>query len=507
MKKLCKISNALTSSKGIFFFACAYLLLCFGGFNVFTTGTLALTYYSHALKIWGLLIILCSLINKKILKFDLRTILSILFITLFIASCYISKDYGGFLNNIKGVLWLLFELIVLFLIIRDKNDKIWIYRFLIVLIIIATINTVISIIFAVIGYVYIPPQIGNNSYWAGMAMGRLYGFYTDPNYGGNIAAITIFALTYIYFYKKNNLKLVITILLSLLQFIYIALSGSRTTLVSLIVSLFIFSIIFTIYKNKNSKISTLTKVFRIILSPILFCCISLVLIFGISNIYEKTEPYILKSLGGPIADASQLFPQQFANEVNEICGISPITNDDVHYTIIAKNENKKFVQSEHIGLLGRDESSDISNNRIELWKNAIQIWKTSPIIGVGHNNILNYAKVYFPDGKLVQMNQTTSHNLFFDILASHGLIGLIIFVALLIACLYYAIKTLTKIKGDYFIMYGTLCSILVLVFISSMFYPEILYANTIGSVVFWYILGHIRTVESYTIGIKCFSKK
>ena len=200
--------------------------------------------------------------------------------------------------------------------------------------------------------------------------------------------------------------------------------------------------------------------------------------------YEKIEPHILKSLVGPISDPAQLFPRQFANEVSKQCGIAQITDEDIKYTKIATEENKSFVNSDHIGLLGRDESSDLSNNRIDLWKNAIEIWKTSPIIGVGHNNILNYSKAHFPNGKMSTMNQTTSHNLIFDILAGHGMLGLLCFISILILSIIGAIKTLIKLENENFYKCTIICAILINIFISSMFYPEILYGNTIGSVVF-----------------------
>lgn len=500
VKTVKKISEAITSSAGIFIFACAYLLLCFAGFNIFTTGTTFVNWYSQVLKIFGAFIILCSLLNKKVYRLDWKFILGILFIVVTIISCFISQEYGGLFNNLKGIIWITFEVIILFLIVRNNDDEKWINRFLLIIIILSTINVIISLIFTFVGYIYVPPLLGNNRYWCGMASGRLYGFYTDPNYGGNIAMITIFAMWYNFTNYKKKWKVFLYVILTLMQLIFIALSGSRTTIVSLLISIAVLIICLGLKYYKNQ--TNLAKSIKSILSAVAVCCISVFLVLGLSFTYEKAEPQILKALGGPISDPAQLFPRQFANEVSEACGIATINDEDIKYTIIDSNENKTVINTNHVGLMGRDESSDISNNRIDLWKSAIQIWKTSPIIGVGHNNILEYAKANFPDCKMVSMNQTTSHNILFDILASHGILGLIVFLALMILCLVSAIKTLIKIKNEYYIQFSLLCAILVLIFASAMFYPEILYANTIGSVVFWYILGHLRTTEQYTIGIK-----
>lgn len=502
MKTINKITNSICSSAGIFAFACGYLLLAFAGFNIFSTGTAAVTLYSNILKAWGIFIVLCSLFNRKRYKLDWINIISIIFVIIFIGSCFISKDYGGLLNNIKGILWIFAELVVLFLIIRENNDKKWINRFFIVLIVISSINTIISLFFAIVGYLYIPPLINNNFYWAGMCSGRLYGFYTDPNYGGNIAAITIFALWYNFFTNKKTWKIVLFVFLSLIQLIFISLTGSRTTLTSMLIAFFILIFAIVIFKFKLKNKISLKSILTSLLCAVISCLVIFGAITAISITYERTEPYILKALNGPISDPAQLFPRQFANKVCEVCDITPVTEEDAHYTQINNSEKKNFVETDHIGLMGRDESKDLSNNRFDLWKSAIQIWKTSPIIGVGHANILEYAKVKFPNCRMVTMNQTTSHNIILDVLAGHGILGLIAFISILILCLYYAFRTLLKVNKNYLECYLIICSVLTLIFISALFYPEILYANTVGIVVFWYLLGHLRTIQYNTIGIK-----
>ena len=492
MKTVRKLSNALSSSASIFVFAVAYILLAFGSFNVFTTETPAITYYSHLIKIWGFVLIIAALFAKKI-KFDWKFILICLFIVVFAVSCFVSKDYGGLFNNLKGTIWIILEGILLFGITRDKNDEIWVKRFLIIIIAITTVFAAISIYFAIVGYIYVPTLISKDLYFSGIAKGRLYGFYTDPNYGGIAASICIFSCFYV-LRKKKLLNIILIALIVAIQMIYISLTGSRTTMVAFGVSLFllIFLIVIKFSKNKNLLFNIIKSILCGVLASCVFCVTTLAIGYG----YENIEPKILKMLGGPVSDAYQLFPREFANKVYEECGLKPIEIEDEKYTKFEiEQTTKNIFEAEHIGLMSRNENTDISNNRFDLWKNAIDIWKTSPIIGVGHNNILNYSKEFFPAGKMSIQNQRTSHNLIFDILAGHGIVGLLLFLAFLSLCVVSAFKILQK-KGNFaYINISILISIMCLILVSSMFYPDILYVNTVESVVFWYILGSLRTNE------------
>lgn len=508
MKIINKITSILTSPIAIFVFATAYLLLAFGTFNILTTETILITYFSHFVKIAGLVIIAAALFNRKSYLLDLRTILSACFILIFGISCFISKDFGGLGNNLKGLIWVLLEMLVLFCVNRSLvENKKWIQRFMILLISISSIFVIVSIWMAIVGFMYIPPNLGSNMYWAGMCSGRLYGFYTDPNYGGIIAIITIFSLLYLLTNNRNTLKVFVAIILIALQIVYISLSGSRTTLVALLstCSLVIFAVIFRYISSKHKASRISKKIFTIIISAslsLLTCGLIYGCIFLSSNAYEKFEPKILKLLNGPISDPIQLFPRDFANKVCEECGLEIITPEDAKYTKVTNEETKSHVEAEHIGLMARTENSDVSNNRFDLWKSAIQIWKTSPVIGVGHNNIVNYSKTYFPDNKLSQMGQTTSHNLIFDLLAGQGLLGLIVFMTIIVLCSINFIRALIKAGSNNYYEMCWLAAIVLNIFISAMFYPEILYTNTVGSVVFWYMLGNLRSYENEIVKIK-----
>ena len=72
--------------------------------------------------------------------------------------------------------------------------------------------------------------------------------------------------------------------------------------------------------------------------------------------------------------------------------------------------------------------------RSDIWKSAIEVFLTSPVVGVSHNNVLAYVYDNVPNSYLVtndHMDFDSMHNVFFDILVGQGVIGLAIYLAML----------------------------------------------------------------------------
>jgi O-antigen ligase len=73
-------------------------------------------------------------------------------------------------------------------------------------------------------------------------------------------------------------------------------------------------------------------------------------------------------------------------------------------------------------------------DRIGLWQSALIVWSKSPIIGVGAGNLDSYMERYslFGIGLVVQ-GYHEAHNIFLELLAELGVIGLLSFLAYLLA--------------------------------------------------------------------------
>jgi hypothetical protein len=83
-------------------------------------------------------------------------------------------------------------------------------------------------------------------------------------------------------------------------------------------------------------------------------------------------------------------------------------------------------------LLVRSQSSDL--DRITLWQDSLRIWLKSPLVGVGSGNLTSYSETYssFPLA-LVLQGYHQVHNTFLELLAEDGVIGLLLFLAFLVA--------------------------------------------------------------------------
>jgi O-antigen ligase len=71
-------------------------------------------------------------------------------------------------------------------------------------------------------------------------------------------------------------------------------------------------------------------------------------------------------------------------------------------------------------------------DRLTLWRDALRVWTTSPILGVGPGNLTGYVEAYssFPRA-LVLLGYHGVHNTFLELLAENGLLGLGVLAAFL----------------------------------------------------------------------------
>lgn len=112
-----------------------------------------------------------------------------------------------------------------------------------------------------------------------------------------------------------------------------------------------------------------------------------------------------------------------------------------------------------------EENYSITNGRLEIWKNSLDIVKKYPIAGVGYDNFylayyegVNFSEVIFVsmDGEIKAVKKYWSiidnaHNVYLHTLVSNGLIG---FIPYLILCLYTFIRGLKTKESLVIILLG-----------------------------------------------------
>ena len=515
MQKFIKI---FTNETSIFLYMLAYLILGFMTICPFLSGIKFVDYYSHIVKFWGIVLIIACAFNKEKYRLNKYLIIVILFIASYFISCFFSIEYGGFFNNFKGIIWILIQALFFGSVINKNMIKVWFPRFLFVFLGISTIQLILSLVIAVIGLAYIPTITGSDVLWFGMLTSRNYGIYKDPTYGSICCCLSIYAILYIaYKYKFKTFAFA----LILLNLIYISLSGSRTVFVAFCISILCFSIVVVFCaKSKDKKISTIRKwVFSITTSSVIVVLV-LVFILCVNWGYQKVEPIILKNIGGSICSQEVIFSNSLSDRVNSAQNLESLTSaqkevllkgtdkdrasDSDLYSVFS-NDNKSS-ESNTLAANGSTQETDqgelsqysrgdadISNNRFALWASFLKVWKLSPIFGFGRYNVLNYINANLTDSRAFQMQQTTSHNVFIDVLYSQGLVGLILFVTIILITLSRFISLIkrfyhSKMTQNYFYV-SCVFAMFLSILLSGLFYPEIIYINTVGSAFFWIIVG------------------
>lgn len=485
IKILIKIRNFFSSNRMLFAFAVTYLISAFLNFTFITADTKYLRCLSYIIGIWGIIIIIFCIFNKNKRRINLPTILSLLLIASFAISAMFMYKYG-IAENIKGLIWLSLEMIILFAVKKGDISSKYLKYFMIVYVFISTLYTLLSITMAIVGYMHFPTSTIGDTVAGGMAHGRLYGLYSDPNYGAISCILCILSILFLLHNSKSKFNIVISLIIAFLQIIYISLSGSRSGLMAFTIATLV--VVFLWMRNIKKKNWVLSFI-----SSILISCFCLSLCIVIEPIYETVEPQILKAIDGPITNPMHLYTVQFADKVRNECGIENpyIKNNGTPENTTTETTYKHGeANSEHIGVLGRNENEDLSNNRYAIWSSSIELFLQSPLIGLSNRNYSDFCLEQLPDNYLSQMRWTSMHNAFIDVLVSQGLIGLVIWICIILLIFISLIKEIKNNKEDSRLI--VLLGMYLCLMVMCMFYSELIYINTIGSIFFWYTFSHIR---------------
>ncbi|BDP87376.1 polymerase [Enterococcus faecium] len=308
-----------------------------------------------------------------------------------------------------------------------------------------------------IKYKYYPVRLG----WLG---NRLFGVYTDPNFGAVISLIVIIiAIYYLVTYKHLNLLFKIFFVINIfIQFSFIALSGSRTTLVCLLITTFVFSF-FTSYSSRFLKTNTLKRW----LTALVVGLLSIIAMYYVTDITAHAWAH-----------------------VPHITEVKKDTSDSSGTTSSNKVDLKR----------PDTDSGDVSNLRFELWKSAIEIFKSKPISGGSPGYYIEYAHDKLPY-TLMGKDTLTAHNFIFLVMAATGGLGLLTLLTFLfIQCfkaLRYCFTQPNLVKDKHFFAILMILTIAV----SALFITELILVSTIGSFIFWGYLGSIQKTISKEEGV------
>ncbi len=427
----------------------------------------------------GLLVLYRFLFFKKFIK--VKSIFLLLgFIASYVLSMVVSFKYG-FYENFRGLIFIVFQIGLIYAFDTEKSSEKIVKKFNIVALFylgFVCVLSVISIVFLLKGVSQIYPQEVGPTIVVGFAWGRLFGAYWDPNIAAAMNAIAVAISVYFITKFKNIFFRILMVIGIFINVVYIAFSDSRTGIVTLCISSVVFFAFYVFNRGfKGLKNNSLR---------IIACFVAVIVVAGLT----------LK-LPGAIKNGYNAYTTAKYNEMLENSGQNEQIDENVVPDEKTESEHPEVPQKAPptISSDGREEdiSNDISNRRFDIWKSAFELFKTTPIVGTSHFNIVPYAQEVMPDSYIITNDHMvfyTMHNFFVDVLVSQGILGI---ATIMGAALWMVIFLLKKFKlfnnGKNASLNFVALSVALTVIASSLFMTEIVYVITPLTLMFWLSMG------------------
>lgn len=445
----------------------AYLILGFLTFQSFLYETPIQPFFVKLCLVLGILTIIGRLFSiKNYLKMPYIVVLT-LFCVSFGITIIMNWSYGVGILDLKWLIWtgILFFLLYVCDTTRDtKEYKKEFEIFADIIIVLSTISAIISLYLMCIHYHNLWITENGETLIAGFQWGRLWGVYTDPNYGGVFSVISILLCIYFIRQRKNIWK-IWYLCSAILAFAYIIFSDSRTAYISMYFGMGILIFIFCIYRYKVWK--------------------------GISVAVLCMAILIVGSMGISLGAKSLYLSNVKTHEENKVVTSSVKQENKAPKNIAPK---KKVENVDEFEERKQDIKKDVSNGRFSLWESGLEVWKTKPIVGTGYNSFLPYVKEHLPNTYVVnnpQGNYMSLHNGYLNILVYQGIIGAGCFLFFMLGVIYSWCKGIRVVPKEDLFYIAVLTGCICVVAVSMIFLLEGVYTNSPSAFVLWTFLGYL----------------
>lgn len=439
-----------------FVFKVVYLALVIATFNSFMFMTNVQSCLVKICLAFAIIVFVLRVTQmKKFAKMPYWILLAS-FCTSYLISSIVNYRYGiG--ENLKWLIWMMFVFCILYLsdiecdsLYYQKEVKILSH----IMLIYSLGAAVVSLVMMITRYARLK-EYADTSVKAGYFWGRLWGVYTDPNYGATFSvAMIVLALYFCKITSKKYLKAfyIITIVF---DFLYVIYSDSRTGQVAMFVGVgfWIFCFCWMKFQKKCTFQRIVSAVFMVALAVVLMWGVML----GMKKIYiNNIAPYIEENFSAVKSEMEEVTKIEFAKE----------------------REN--------------DKETDISNRRFDLWRSGIEVWGTTPLFGTGYTTFDAYALDNVPETYSVNNDYGmfgNMHNQYINILVFQGILGIGILLVFMKKVIFDIWQFVWKCKDTEFFYLVTLVSVIAIVAVSMVFLLEGLYTNSFGTFMLWYFLG------------------
>ncbi len=379
----------------------------------------------------------------------------------------------GFYENFRGLIFIVFQFGILYAFNTESDSAVSKKKFFITSFFfmgVVAVLSVLSVYYMLNGVSEIYTQEVGPTYVVGFAWGRLFGAYWDPNIAATMNSVAVLLSVYFITKFKNIFARIAFAVNIVINVLYVTFSDSRTGIVTLTIATTVFAGFYLFNKGFGKLQKNGLR--------IVACLGVLAVIAGMGFKVPGTVKSAYNSYTAMLNE--QIRAEQKEDEATD-------EKDD-------KDEKPKK-ELPAISSDGRTEdvSSDISNRRFDIWKNSVELFLTTPIVGTSHFNIVAYAEDVMPESYILTNSHlvfSTMHNFVFDVLVSQGILGIVtIFGAAIIMVIFFFKKFKVFNNGKNAPFNYMLLALAVTVLASSMFMTEIVYTITPITLMFWLALG------------------
>ncbi len=479
-------------------FKISYLVLALCTFNTFIYKSSVQPVFVKLTLACGMVLILTRLVKfRKYIKTPC-IVLMILFCISFAISTIMNREYG-MVENGKWIIWTGLQFFALYVCDMERDMKSYNKEFEILSHIIigySAVAAIISLKMLIVSYSEFFETAEGEFLISGFTWGRLWGVYTDPNYGAVFTVISIL-LSIVFFLRKGILLKIIYVICIILNYLYLVFSDSRTGEISLVggLAVFLFFSLNQVWKSKKGFVK-----YALIIGVIILVTGGSLLGIRIVKVeYNKVLAPTFAKMFVEKEEAKKLKKQDQTKKP----GQTTKPEEKKKQEELKKQEEAKK-QEEMKRKLGRkqDLEEDVSNGRFELWKSAVEVWRTSPVYGVGYVTFVPYAKEHTPDTYAVNNDvgeYTSMHNAFINTLAYQGGLGFILLLLLAGYMIWYIIGPVFRETGGVYLYLDIMLASVAAVVLSMVFLLEGFYTLSPGSFVLWSFSGYM---VKYAYGIR-----
>ena len=406
----------------------------------------------------------------------------VLFCGSFTLSAFMNRQYG-IVDNGKWIVWTTIQFFALYVCDVERNTEEYRKEFEIlahIMIVYSVFSAVYSLWMLITRYSGMIESADGEFIVCGFTWGRLWGNYTDPNYGAEFAVIVMILSLFFLVQKKGFLRILYVVSLTV-NYLYLIFSDSRTGEIALFCSMVLCVFMWLCHIQKKER--SVGKYGTALAGAV---CIAAVLLGG---------EYLARS--GYNTKLAPVFAETFSQD--DIKKTEGETSDSEKKESSTGKKEATTIKQETSTVkkeVGRkkDLEKDVTNGRLSLWKSAIEIWKTSPAYGTGYSTVVNYAKEHTPDTYLINNplgEYISMHNAYLNTLVYQGVIGFILLLAMAGRILQYVMRLFLRGQTDDILYLTAMLACVGTVAAAMFFLLEGLYTNSMGSFVFWTFSGYL----------------